>query len=476
MTDTDAARAAFHQGAYNEARTLLGTRRTGEDGRLLLTIALRERDWDRALAEARQIQVFGDDYARLGRVYAAYIHRAITGKPVDAALERAENPELDAEIVRVHASLAWMDGRHNEARKFLSSTSPATPTQRVQYIELRAWCATSHGARAPILLNALTLAIDNEVDVGLISHIAHPVAVLARETDLGALTERARELLKSIEWGALENDDRFYAERALAWLDAQNGEYVDALYRLDQLLPRAANPQQCALAATDRARVCRLAEDPVNEAVAARHALDAFESIAWDAPHNDVPLAVYGSIDVLAREDPQRTRDLVALADDAMLTPAMGAHLSPVTDAYRKLAHATIADDNDAGLDLARAAYRIFKEAGYNFRAALAALCAYDCSHIPHWRDKVATYVSRYDRSPLARDLAWRSEPLQRITPRRRAILERVAAFETNRQIATGLGLSENTVKEHIRILHRIFNVSRRSELAAVWTRARIAA
>lgn len=475
MTDTHPARAAFQRGAYDEARAQLAHPLTGEDCRLLLTIASRQRDWKGVSAAALQLQDFGGDYERLGRVFAAYAHRAVTGETVAPAFEHAADPEIHADIVRTHALLAWMHKRYNEARALLSSTSPVTPTQRVQYLELRAWCTQSHSARTPILMNALTLAIDKDVDVGLIGIIAHPVAVLARETNLGHLTNRARELLNAIAWEALENDERFYTERALAWLIATSGDYIDALYRLDQLLRRANNPQQRALAATDRARVCKLASDPINATVAARHALDAFEDIAWETPQNDVPVNLYGAVDVIIEADETRTRSLIATADAAMLTPALGARTAPITEGFRNLAHAIIARD-DTALALARTAYRIFHDANYDFRAALAALRAYDCSHVPHWREKVVEYVGRFDRSPLARELAWRTEPLQRITPRRRAILDRVAALQTNKEIAIGLGLSENTVKEHIRMLHRIFNVTRRSELAAAWTHAQEAA
>jgi DNA-binding CsgD family transcriptional regulator len=474
LTANPAAWAAFERGAYNSARAIIGNPSSAEDARLLLVISLRERDWTAIAAAAGRLEQYGGDYAKLGRIYTVYAQR---GRAVDAPaplLERSDNPELDAELLRAHALVAWTQNRPNDVRRLLSLSKPRTATQRVQVTELRAW-NDGLSTRLPVLLNALGLAIQSSVDVGLISIIAHHTAALARELDAGELMPRVRELLDAIEWRDLDNDERFLTERALAWFIAQEGDCIDALYRLDRIMSRARTALQQAYAAVDRARICALGNDPVNMAVAARHAFDAFDEIAWDTPQNDALLSAFGAVDVLYTVDPERTRALVHSADAALATPALGAKPLGLRDAYRNLAVAIVTEDVATALPLARAAYHSFKDLRYSYRAAAAALRAYDCSKVTHWRDKVAAYAKEHPRSPLARELAWRSGPLRRITDRRREILDRIAEHKTNREIAAALNLSENTVKEHIRVLNQLFGVNRRSALVEAWLTAKAA-
>ncbi len=471
LTNYEIALAAFRRGAYKEAREILAQPASRDDARLLVDIAARQRRWNDIVAASAFLQRFSDDDRRLATLFRIYAERAMSSHvSCTPPVEHATDALIEADVMRMHALLRWMDGDHDEAVALLRNARPKTPTQRVQQLELRAWATHSLSQRAAILSNALTIALEHNVDVGLIGIIAHPLAVLARETDLGEIGPRVCDLLRAINWQELRNDDRFYCERALAWLAAQDGNYIDAIYRLDRL-PMATSSLQAAVAATDRARICKLATDAVNEAVAARHAFDAFEDINWLSIQNDAPVSFYGSVDVLFAHDAQRTTRLLERVEQSPFTSALGAQQHPAVRGFRALARAIVAANEHTALVHAREAHRTFHEIGYEFRSALAALRAYDCSRMSHWLDKVHDFVERHDRSPLFQELLLRRGPMRHVTARRQTILERVAASQTNREIAEALSLSENTVKEHIRVLHRIFQVSKRSELAREWLR-----
>jgi DNA-binding NarL/FixJ family response regulator len=60
--------------------------------------------------------------------------------------------------------------------------------------------------------------------------------------------------------------------------------------------------------------------------------------------------------------------------------------------------------------------------------------------------------------------------PAERLTPRERQVVARVATGESNREIATHLGLSEITVKHHVSSIFDKLGVSNRAELAAYAT------
>jgi RNA polymerase sigma factor (sigma-70 family) len=53
---------------------------------------------------------------------------------------------------------------------------------------------------------------------------------------------------------------------------------------------------------------------------------------------------------------------------------------------------------------------------------------------------------------------------IQKLTPRQRQILELIAKGKQNKEIAVCLGISENTVEQHIRKIYKTLNVDNRVE------------
>ena len=463
--------AAFHRGDYAGSLALIGDQpKTSSDARVLLDIGLRRRDFKLVYQAAEYLRELGNkDEREVGRAYAAYARRAL-GYAASRLVAAVSDRRCASDIAYVNALVAWMGGDYSQARSYLRSTLPATAEQRVKYMALQSWLGVSLERQAHLLLGALTQALTADVDVGLIGNIAHPLAVLVRELELGDLAARAEELLRGIQWGPEATADRFYAERALGWNAAMHGDYIDGLQRVDRAAYLAPEPAQRALVAIDRMRICQMAGDATNVHVAASIAFLHFEEIAWDNPEiNDEPFGLYGAADVLAPVDRERTLRLLHQADCATPTLALGAAHAAQLEALRNLAHAFVSTDERRALTLARQAYRTFHAIGYAYRAATAALRAYDMSGVKHWLDKAAAYAERYPRSVFARAVVGRTSALRHVTPRRRELLEAIAANLTNKEIADRLAISENTVKEHIRMLHHLFGVKRRSELIAAW-------
>ncbi len=468
---------AFKAGNYSDALTQLsGQPQTGFEARMLLDIGLRLRDWNLVERGARDLANCGSPGDRVvGQAYVLYAGRSRSGQATveEMPVAHGVDKRSAADLAYLKALFAWMDGNAGEARSALRSASPVTTEQRVKVLALQAWSAPTLRQQSELLLAALTRGIEGGVDVGLLGNIAHPLAVLFRELDLAELAPRAEALLTQIPWGRELLPDRFYVERAVAWAMAQRADYIEALRLLDRAAEHALTPAQHALVATDRARICRMAGDSVNVRVAALHAFESLEAIAWEQHLNDEPYAVYTGADILAPVDLERINALIKRADAAMLSSALGAARSPVLPAFRDLAHALVLTNRPEVLRLARRAYRVFHGIGYDYRAANAALRAYDVSGVAHWLSKAQFVARKMPRSILAREVARRSSVLRRLTPRRRELLAAIAEHLTNREIATRLSISENTVKEHIRVLHRLFKVSRRAELAALWLEAK---
>jgi len=473
--NTSALERAFHAGNYPLVLSAIRDPQTAFEARLLLNVGARQRDWDLVDRAAQSLQRLGDDSERvLGKAYSVLAERAQghSARSLDIDPSGVDR-RTAADVAYIQGLLAWAGRDSEAARRALRSVSPVTVEQRVKIIALQSWFTTNLARRADMLMAALSQAIEGAVDVGLLGHIAHPLAVLVRELDLGDLGQRAEDLLGRVPWGEQAPADRYYTDRAVAWVAAQRGDYISALRLLDRTALRALNPAQCAVVATDRVRICTMAGDTVNAHVAALHAFEELELIAWDRAVNDEPYAVYSASDVLAPIDRERMRALVTRADAASLSPVLGAASLPTLPAFRDLAHALLETDSYGSLRFARRAYRAFHNIGYEHRAASAALCAYDASRARHWMEKAESIALKTPRSILAREVARRSSVLRHVTPRRRELLTAIAEHLTNREIATRLSISENTVKEHIRVLHRLFKVSRRAELAALWQEAK---
>jgi DNA-binding NarL/FixJ family response regulator len=81
-------------------------------------------------------------------------------------------------------------------------------------------------------------------------------------------------------------------------------------------------------------------------------------------------------------------------------------------------------------------------------------------------RDTVSDIV-RHLRERAAASARQRLSPAERLTRREREIVARVAAGESNREVAERLSLAEDTVKHHISNVFDKLGVSNRAELAA---------
>jgi DNA-binding CsgD family transcriptional regulator len=81
---------------------------------------------------------------------------------------------------------------------------------------------------------------------------------------------------------------------------------------------------------------------------------------------------------------------------------------------------------------------------------------------VPDWGTRLVV------RLPLALPAPAAEDPLDRLNPREREVLERVAAGDRNREIAAALHISANTVKFHVGNVLRKLEVETRGQAAAI--------
>ncbi len=464
------ALAAFQSGEYTKALGLLAScHPCGARADVLLRIALRQRDYDRVWAAARELRdlAASADQRAIGeaQMFFADVARNRTTAAFPETIHAA-TAVGGAEVALVRAMVEWMRGSTN-IRGLFPENPPQTLDQKVRRVALEAWCAASRGdlqRQAELLLNALTRACQGNLDIGGIMLLAHPLAVLLREIELGEIGSYAEDVLRKVPWGRISLQDRYYGERAFAWRRALDGEYIAALTHLDAAMASAPDDLCRGVSHIDAARIALASDAHLHAEAAVELAFTAFERFDWEHASHEEPLGLFGAMDVLSR-DRERAERLFQRAQQVMPTTALGVAHGPRLQAYRAFAEAMIAQSSETALERSKEAYRLFRRCGYVFRAASTALRAFEACGDRKWLERVGVVTDRYPRSLFA--LAYRryAELPPGLTERRLQVLRGVCAGKTSEQVATDLGLSESTVRKHIGDLHRILGVTRRAEL-----------
>ncbi len=299
-----------------------------------------------------------------------------------------------AEVAYTRALIAFISDRPLDIRSALSSALPRTPEQRVRYAQLRAWAkalADDFEGQAHLLSHALTLALKEHVDTGLIAIIAGSLALIVREMELGEFSLYADALLERVEWPMDPTIYRFYAQCAIAWRKATHGNWIPAMDLLDRTFAIAPDEMHKALIHADRARISRAIPERVSAASSCRFAFDCFRDTNWPDVKNDEALVILSMMDVLAF-DRDRARPLFEAAIQHGLSKMVGGAHGKRFNAFKSFAHSYLSDGQDS-LRHAQDAYSLFKGMKYTHRAADCALRAVEAGGGSRWRERVERLI-----------------------------------------------------------------------------------
>jgi DNA-binding CsgD family transcriptional regulator len=468
----------FHLGSFSEAEAVLSAFRTDPEAvRLRLWISMRRGDQEEVGKLGAWLAENGDEkLAAVGRAQQN-VALATQGRPLEAWLH-ATSRWAQAEVAYARALIAFVQGAPDELRDELTRALPQTAEQRVRYATLRAWLYGLHEQfekQCIHLLHALSLAVDGDVDRGLVASVAGPLALLAREIDLGDLGARAETLLESVAWPQDPSVYRFYTQRAIAWRKALRGGWIPAMHLLDGALSQAPDTMRRGLVFADRSRVSRAVGESVSAASSRTNAFDCFAEIDWTSARAEETMGVFGAMDVLC-SDSERARELFSRADAATTSNLFRASHGRRAHAFREyaLSHLT---DGDEALDHAHKAYKTFKELKYIHRATSCALRAVELGGGARWRQRVERLIADYPRSLAAKEYERLTSPLSRVRGRMREVAELlVSSDKTAREIGETLGMAEGTVRVHIKHMNKILNVQNRAQLVRLYMEAHSAA
>ncbi len=296
-------------------------------------------------------------------------------------------------------------------------------------------------------------------DLGLVAcEIPAPAAVAAVAEALDARPT----------WSVGFSAEHFYALRALAWCKALSGDALGAFRYLRDagaLAESLGNLPLRAIILLDRAQFARNAREEhwcANEVAAA---IDVLRDVDW--PHTSayersvLPLLA----EVLAPTDAPSAA--AALARYSALTQSR----DPIVLAARGIVHLADGRKREGVRDLS-AAYDAFERAGSEWRAGKVAIALARATGVDRWRLLALENLEFYASSWLfaqATELDESEAPAEgmSLTPMQERVFNMICQGLSTEAIATRMGRSPSTVRNHVKLIFKALGVNSRAALVA---------
>lgn len=310
----------------------------------------------------------------------------------------------------------------------------------------------------------------------------HTLAGLARELRLPEAAKRAKsEVDFDFEWPADSAVRRFQALKAVAWCQALAGDELSCLRYLRRAQHINAGPIWGAILYLDRSHFASIVGEQQwaeNEFLAAE---DLVDSIAWDETTGEERVALLLLAELATVHAPKRAAFYIARFNNLGKLRTNIQHfafdgrlqaMAEYADGLVKLADG----DNARAEELLRAAWSVFDRIGYDVRAASASMALYRATEKSRWLHLAEDILERYPESWLTKSLksltagAARSTASSipekaKLSKMQEAVTTLVCEGLSTDVIAKQLGISRNTVMNHLKVVYRKLGVSSRGAL-----------
>lgn len=326
------------------------------------------------------------------------------------------------------------------------------------------------GEQAHSLTRLLALigdAIDAHVAVWY-DAVAHLSRLACELPAPAAASTVATALLARSHWAPDFATQRFASLRSLAWCKVLAGDTLGSFRYLREASTLAETLGSAPLRAQvmlDRAQFARNAGEEhwcANELAAANELL---RDVDWLRTRAEERLTLLLLAEVLAPTDPQGAA--AAIARYATLAPV----LDPLAIGVRGLVHQANGRTRDAVRDLS-AAYDSFDRAGSEWRAGKAALTLAKATGRARWRLLARENLEFYANSWLfaqaqaMAELPGAPESVS-LTPMQERVFDMICEGLSTDAIATRLGRSRSTIRNHIKLIFKALGVRSRAALVA---------
>jgi DNA-binding CsgD family transcriptional regulator len=417
--------------------------------------------------------LLGIGYARMRDFERADHHFDIARRTLTTPEERAR--------VAYHIARRWMlEGRMDEARRFADEMSEDRSRDTKIKQELLQSFILSHEERyqeaAENLIQAIEL-IGKHRGKYLEDwfHAVQNLAALGRELPFERASELARsEVDQDIEWPDDFRTQRFQALKAVGWSCALRGDLLGCFRYLrgaERVAPSGAFE---AIVLLDRAYFARISGEQnwaLNE-VAKAEAIA--ERVDWNALGGDERIGLLLLAEALADSNHEKAHFYLARYKglDRIRSPLHLFAFDHRVEAFAAYAEGAIkvAEGDQGAAEVLRKAWVIFDRIGYDWRAGRTAMRLMEATKKDRWRHLAEDKLEAYPRSWLARELrelASPALPAVELPPMQRKVFDLLCAKLSTAEIAQSLGLSQHTVRNHLKGVFRAYGVNNRAALVA---------
>jgi DNA-binding CsgD family transcriptional regulator/tetratricopeptide (TPR) repeat protein len=402
-------------------------------------------------------------------------------------VDRADPQRKHAPAQNMLALRAWVRNDLSEClRRVRAGETDVDPNVRSYAVSLRAWAHASRGQlarQAELLLETLNIVLSAETpDVGHAAETLQTLSALCRERYMPDQFRAVESALAHFPWTGDLRRQQYNTLRHCAWTYALQGNYVQGLRSLRKAETLAPNAAFAALSLLDAAWIEHASREDHAAQAHLADALEAIASIDWSVQRGDEARALLLAAEIAANFDPFAARKALKQYDAAKPNVSLryGSRHDGAFEAVERFTRATVlaaSAENSTARKLAKQAYERFAEIGYEWRAARCALFLYEQGCGDVWlaaaRESAAHYPRSFIGARLARLDADSSEgPLSKLTPKQRDVVARLVAGDTIEAAAVALNSSANTVKVHVKHIHRVLGVRNRAELINAVRRA----
>lgn len=433
-----------------------------------------------------------------GRGEAAVLKAVAFGRLGDMGSARAQfraaeqmlraDEQMRAELAYHQAAAGWMERRLDRASKLLDRMpEPGGEDLALHVSILRGAIASANEnlpAQGAILLDALRRIPSGEgVEVYLYAMLVTQIAALAVELPSAELRDAALAHIDRVPWTADIGDLHFHAARATAWRHALDGDEFNAFRRLKQALGAARSDAWRVAALADRAYLASALGEPRWAAQELRDAHELASRIDWAAIAGEEKLALPVLAELFASKDPAvaigyvSTFSSVGKAYPRILSSRRDVRVEALEAYSLGKVQLALGEPKEAQR-LLTSAWSIYDRLGIRWRAARAALALAQIGDAEKWRGLAETALQAYPRSWLAhpqpaRAAAQPATPAgsAKITAAQQAVLDLLLEGHGTEEIATALGRSTFTVRNHIKAIFKAYGVGSRSALIVKATR-----
>jgi DNA-binding CsgD family transcriptional regulator len=418
--------------------------------------------------------LLGIGYARMRDFERGDHHFAMARRYLTSSKDKAE--------LAYHVARRWLlEGNTDEALRLSGDMSvDQSRSTKIALEVLRSFILSQeerYAEQAQTLSSAIRMIGDRRDEhLEQWFHAVQNLATLGRELSSPETAALAREEVDlDIEWPLDFHLQRFQALKAVGWSCALRGDVLGCFRYLraaERVVPSTAFETILLL---DRAYFARIMDEShwAHDEVAKAESIA--EQVDWNVLAGDERVGLLLLAQATAAANPERGRFYLARYKglDKIRSPL---RLFAFDHRIEGLASYTegvvrLAGNDPTAEESLRKAWTIFDRIGYDWRAGQTALKLREATKKERWRHLAEDKLEPFPQSWLAREVhnadGATKAPRVALPRMQNKVFTLLCQKRTTAQIAEELGLSQHTVRNHLKAVFRAYGVNNRAALIA---------